>query len=66
MAKRRKRVEMTAPTMPSPTDQRKWSAKGMARTMMETDPSHKRVEDAITKAVMAAGEKALKYARRGK
>lgn len=66
MAKRRKRMETMAPSTPSPAEQRKWSAKNMARTVMETDPSHKHTEDMITKAVMAAGEKALKTARRAK
>ena len=66
MVKRRKRIDMMAPSTPSPTEQRKWAAKGMAHTIMDTDPSHRRVEDAITKAVMAAGEKALKTARRAK
>ena len=68
MAKRKKRMAIMAPSLgsPSPGEQRKWAAKSMAHTIMDTDPSHRRVEDAITKAVMAAGEKALKSARRGK
>ena len=66
MAKKRRCVMIEPPSMPSPMEQRKWSAKSMARTIMETDSSHKRVEDAITQAVMAAGEKALKTARRAK
>ena len=66
MTKRRRHSRIEAPSMPSPAEQRTWSAKNMARTIIDTDPSHRRVEDAITKAVMAAGEKALKTARRAK
>lgn len=62
MAKRRKKSDtMAMPTIPwTPAMQKKASAQSMARTMMETDPRHKRMEDHITKAVMAAGEKAMK------
>ena len=66
MAKRRKRASMPMPMETPPAQRKKWSAESMARTMIETDPRTKRTEDAITKAVMAAGEKALKSARRGR
>ena len=59
MAKRKK-ADMMAPLMPSLKQQRKWAAENMARTVMSTMPKQKRLEDAITKAVMAAGEKAIK------
>ena len=59
MAKRKK-VETMAPLMPSPKQQRKWAAENMARTVLSTMPKQKRLEDSITKAVMAAGEKASK------
>ena len=57
---------MPMPMETPPAQRKKWSAESMARTMIETDPRTKRTEDAITKAVMAAGEKALKSARRGR
>ena len=60
MAKRRRKIQAMAPGMPGPQEQRKWAAQSMARTMMETDPRHKKMENHITKAVMAAGEKAMK------
>ena len=68
MAKRKKRpTAMPMGPMETPTaTRRKWSAESMARTLIETDARTKRTEDAISKAVMAAGEKALKSARRGK
>ena len=66
MAKRRKRSMLAMPETPPPAQRKKWSAESMARTMMETDPRMKRMEDHITHAVMAAGEKAIKTARRGK
>lgn len=66
MAKRKKRLTASVPMETPPAQRKKWSAESMARTMIETDPRTKRTEDAITKAVMAAGEKALKSARRGK
>jgi len=59
---RRKKIQ-AAPTMPMETPvkmRRKWAAESMARTMMETDARHKKMEDHITKSVMAAGEKAVK------
>ena len=68
MAKRKKRTTAMpmGPMETPPATRRKWSAESMARTLIETDPRTRRTEDAITKAVMAAGEKALKSARRGK
>ena len=67
MAKRRKRLSThTAPMETPPAQRKKWSAESMARTMMETDPRMKRMEDHISQAVMAAGEKALKTARQAK
>ena len=67
MGKRKKRsTAMPMQTETPPAQRKKWSAESMARTMIETDPRTKRTEDMITKAVMAAGEKALKSARRAK
>lgn len=60
MAKRRKKTDMFAPTPWTPEQQKKSSAQSLARTMMETSPKHKKMENAITSAVMAAGEKAMK------
>ena len=60
MAKRRKKPGTIGPPMPSPHEQRKWAAESMARTMMATSPKHKKMENAIMDAVMAAGEKAMK------
>ena len=61
MAKRRKKMDMYAPTpLWTPEQQKKSSAQSLARTMMETSPKHKKMENAITSAVMAAGEKAMK------
>ena len=66
MAKRRKRSMLAGPMETPPAQRKKWSAESMARTMMETDPRMKRMEDHISQAVMAAGEKALKTARQAK
>ena len=68
MAKRKKRTQAVpmGSTETPPATRRKWSAENMARTLIETDPRTRRTEDAITKAVMAAGEKALKSVRRAK
>ena len=61
MGKRRKKAQtMATPPMWGPEQMKKSAAQGMARTMMETDPRHKKMENHITKAVMAAGEKAMK------
>ena len=60
MAKRRKKTEMCAPISWGPAQQKKSAAHSMARTMMETSPKHKKMENAIMAAVMAAGEKAMK------
>ena len=69
MAKRRKRIDVMAPSMPSPpspTEQRKWAAESLARTVVETMPGRKKMLDHITDAVMAAATKAEKSARRAK
>ena len=61
MAKRRKKTDMLYQPHPwTPEQQKKSSAQSLARTMMETSPKHKKMENAITSAVMAAGEKAMK------
>lgn len=65
MAKR-KRIDTIAPMAPSPGARRKWAAESMAHTIIETAPGRKKELDAITAAVMKAGEKAEKTARRGK
>ena len=61
MAKRRKKAQTMPMAMETPpATRRKWAAESMAHTMMETDKGHKKMVDAITSAVLAAGEKALK------
>ena len=60
MAKRKKKVDMFSPVSWTPEMQKKSAAQSMARTMMDTSPKHKKMEDHITQAVLAAGEKAMK------
>ena len=66
MAKRKRRLTLSAPMETPPAQRKKWSAESMARTLIETDPRTGHTEDMITKAVMAAGEKAMKTAHRAK
>ena len=68
MVKRKKHAQAMpmGPMETTPATRRKWSAESMARTLIETDPRTRRKEDAITSAVLAAGQKALKTARRAK
>ena len=60
MAKRKKTDTMAMPVLPTPKARRKWAADSMAHTLVETSPKMKKMHDAITSAVLAAGEKAIK------
>lgn len=64
MAKRKK-ADTMAPMMPTPAQRRKWAAESMATTVMETSPTHRKMKDAITDAVMGAADKAVRRGMRG-
>ena len=66
MAKKKRRMTMEAPTMPSPTERRKWAAESLARTIVETAPGRKKELDYITDEVMKAGARAEHSARHGR
>ena len=63
MKKKRKKQDESMTMIPSPAKRRRWAAESMARTVMETDPTHKRRENAITSAVLAAATKASTSSR---
>lgn len=64
--KRKRPTHSIAIPMPSPGQQRRFAAEHLARTLVETAPGRKQQLDEITRAVMAAGERAEKTARGAK
>lgn len=66
MAKKKRETSMAMPKPPSLTDQLKWSAESMGRTVVENHPKVKKLRDGISRAVMGAAKQALKdSARKG-